>query len=387
MKKIVFLTFHNWETKRQGGFHKFAESACQRGYETIFFSFARPYYSYFKKDERLNKRVLKELSKGKKYRVGSTELLNITFPTLALPGPLRRFVPKKLDLWLQTKSFKSFRKFAHKHFSDTDFFVFESNESILLFDVIKKQFPNSKLIYRPSDPLLANPQHILSRHEMLVLKNADWNFLVNQEGFELYKKQIRGFDKQLNYSLLSNGVDIKAYCQKYPVPEALKNKKTALYVGARDPEWILIIEASKILKDWTFIVICPEIPPTAFNEHVAKTNNVIFIPGIESNQVPAWITNCNIVIIPNPIGRYKTKPWGITAKYYQAMAAQKPIIAFHDNPELRKLGIKCTYDYTSFVEECKSAVDLGPIVYKIDLEKKDWSLILLKFFEKIESIL
>ena len=59
-----------------------------------------------------------------------------------------------------------------------------------------------------------------------------------------------------------------------PVPEALKNKKTALYGGARDPEWILIIEASKILKDWTFIVICPEIPPTAFNEHVARNNFV-----------------------------------------------------------------------------------------------------------------
>jgi hypothetical protein len=25
--RIVFLTFHNWETKRQGGFHKFAETS------------------------------------------------------------------------------------------------------------------------------------------------------------------------------------------------------------------------------------------------------------------------------------------------------------------------------------------------------------------------
>lgn len=30
MKKIVFLTFHNWESNRQGGFHKLAEYCCKQ---------------------------------------------------------------------------------------------------------------------------------------------------------------------------------------------------------------------------------------------------------------------------------------------------------------------------------------------------------------------
>jgi hypothetical protein len=41
MPKIVFLTYHNWESKRQGGFHKLAEGACERRFETVFFSFPK----------------------------------------------------------------------------------------------------------------------------------------------------------------------------------------------------------------------------------------------------------------------------------------------------------------------------------------------------------
>lgn len=34
--KITFVTFHNWKTKRQGGFHKFAERCSLEGHEVVF---------------------------------------------------------------------------------------------------------------------------------------------------------------------------------------------------------------------------------------------------------------------------------------------------------------------------------------------------------------
>lgn len=49
MNKITFITYHNWETKRHGGFHAFAEYTCRLGIETMFFSFSRPYYIRWKK--------------------------------------------------------------------------------------------------------------------------------------------------------------------------------------------------------------------------------------------------------------------------------------------------------------------------------------------------
>ena len=64
MKKIVFITTHNWDTKRQGGFHKFAEEALKHSIEVVFFSFPRPYYSYFQHQELYNKKTIKQLQKG-----------------------------------------------------------------------------------------------------------------------------------------------------------------------------------------------------------------------------------------------------------------------------------------------------------------------------------
>ena len=64
MHKITFITTHNWDTKRQGGFHKFAEATAQAGIDTVFFSFPRPYYGLLMKREQLNPKVIKLLKKG-----------------------------------------------------------------------------------------------------------------------------------------------------------------------------------------------------------------------------------------------------------------------------------------------------------------------------------
>ena len=58
IKKITFLTGHSWHTNRQGGFHQFAKAACDAGIETVFFSFPRPYYNYFTKQELYNRKSI-----------------------------------------------------------------------------------------------------------------------------------------------------------------------------------------------------------------------------------------------------------------------------------------------------------------------------------------
>ena len=63
MKKITFLTGHNWKSNRLGGFHKFAEEALKHSIEVVFFSFPRPYYSYFQHQELYNKKTIKHVSR------------------------------------------------------------------------------------------------------------------------------------------------------------------------------------------------------------------------------------------------------------------------------------------------------------------------------------
>src|SRR5690606_19781558 len=155
-KKIVFFTYHNWKTKRQGGFHKFAEIFLKKAYHVFFFSSPRPLYSFFKNDERLNRKSLIDLNKGITFEKFNGLLENITIPTLDLPSIIKNRVNAKLDFYFMNFSLKNKSKYFLERFSDVHVFVFESCLGILYYPLIKKLFPSAKIFYRPSDPLIAN---------------------------------------------------------------------------------------------------------------------------------------------------------------------------------------------------------------------------------------
>ncbi|MBR4600364.1 MAG: hypothetical protein IKO39_09995, partial [Treponema sp.] len=105
IKKITFLTGHNWKSNRLGGFHKFAEAACNAGIEVVFFSFPRPYYSYFMHQELFNKKSIQELEKGITYEVGKSRLHNVTLATLKLPNSANKILSDGMMNALERFSF------------------------------------------------------------------------------------------------------------------------------------------------------------------------------------------------------------------------------------------------------------------------------------------
>lgn len=347
--KITFVTFHNWETKRIGGFHKLAAAASKAGHEVVFFSFDRPYFIYFKHEERLNRDVLKTLSQGKEYIIddNSNKILNCTWPTLRIPNPIHRYTPLCINSWLQRHSLTPFSKFQEKYLKGTDVFVFESCNGIEIFDLIKKHNPKSILVYRPSDPIMVDGCDAYEiKQETKILQSTDINFIVNNAGLELYKSRIPNFEESVNYMILPNGVDTSMFKIKYPVPLPLNKPNTFLYVGARIIEWNLIKKTAESRPDYNFIIVCPENPPVDF---LNSAPNIQYIPGIKPKDVPAWVCNADVIIVPNPKGWYKIKPWGITAKYYQAMEANRPIVAYEDTDELKDYGVFVSHDYDNFI--------------------------------------
>lgn len=382
MKKIVFITTHNWDTKRQGGFHKFAEATARQGFETVFFSFPRPYYGLFMHREQLNKNIIKMLIKGKFYNVeeSSNQLLNVTFPTFRLPDSAGKIFSSKFMNWCLSHSFTSFKYFSKKFLSGTDCFVFESCEGVYFIDKLKKLFPSAKMIYRPSDPMVyASIPERVKKMEQNILYKADVSLIVNSEGVKAYRKSIPDFDSKVKYEILSNGIDIESYKKNYEIPELLKKENTILYVGAWEVEWNLLYKAAQVNPDFNYIVICPNYPSTAVLDECKKYSNLHYIPGIKPSEVPAWITNCSVVMVPYVTDFYKDRPLGITAKYYQAMAAGKPIVAYCDTPKLKDAGVPVTYSYDDFISEVQKAVTKKECVYAFDLEGREWDNICKKF--------
>lgn len=387
MHKITYITSHHWDTKRQGGFHKFAEYTASQGIETVFFSFPRPYYGYFMNREQLNKPLLKMLNKGKIYEVeNGKSLLNITYSTLRLPDGITRFFPDCMANWFLTHAFRSFKKFAKKYLSDTDCFVFESCEGVALLPKIKKLFPEATIVYRPSDPMVyASVPDRVKKIEEKMLKNCDLALIVNNEGLETYRKNISDFDSTVKYEVLSNGVDISSYEKTYDCPEILQKPNTILYVGAWEVEWKLMFESAEKLSDCNFVIVCPNYPDGEILEKLKQYKNLFYVPGISPKEVPAWITNCSVVMVPYVTDFYKDRPLGITAKYYQAMAAKKPIVAYCDTPKLKEAGVPVTYTFEDFITEVKKAVEKKECEYEFDLSNRKWENITAKFLELIEK--
>ena len=386
--KIVFITSHNWDTRRQGGFHKLAEAACRAGLETVFFSFPRPYYGLLLKREQLNAEVIKKLSAGARYELEEgKEILNVTFPTFRIPDAAGKVVPACVMNFLLRHSLGTFRSFAKKFLAGAGCFVFESCEGIAFVDKIRKRFPDARIIYRPSDPLVyaSVPERTRELEKNMLLK-TDRALLVNNEGLEAYRRIIPEFDQKVSYTILPNGVDLAPYMRRYPEPEAIKGKKSVVYVGAWGVEWPLLYKAAEELPKLHFFVVCPNYPEKSVLSKVEKIPNLTYVPGIKSTEVPAWITNCTAVMVPYVTDFYKDRPLGITAKYYQAMAAHKPIVAYSDTEKLADVGVSVTYTYEDFIAEIGRAAAEKYRSYEFDLTGRDWEVIGKKFLAEVGDI-
>ena len=90
-------------------------------------------------------------------------------------------------------------------------------------------------------------------------------------------------------------------------------------------------------------------------------------------------------MVPYVTDFYKDRPLGITAKYYQAMAAKKPIVAYCDTPKLKCAGVSVTYTFEDFISEVKKAVEKKECSYEFDLSNRKWENITAKFLELIED--
>ena len=90
-------------------------------------------------------------------------------------------------------------------------------------------------------------------------------------------------------------------------------------------------------------------------------------------------------MVPYVTDFYKNRPLGITAKYYQAMAAKKPIVAYCDTPKLSDAGAVVTYAYDDFIGAVKEAAKLDSKEYSFDLSNRRWESVTQKFLELVEN--
>lgn len=385
--KIVYITYHNWETKRHGGFHQFADYSCRHGIDTVFFSFSRPYYIYFKHEERENKEVLKKLSRGVEYSLDAEhKLVNITWPTFAIPGGIRERFSERFNIRMMTRSLTSFGKFSEKWLDGADCFVFESCDAVCLVDLIKKRYPNALIVYRPSDPMLdRRKESYLIYGEKIMLEKSDLVICVNERGRRFYLESYPHINASV-YRVIDNGVSLGDFVKKYPRPNEMPQGQNAVFVGASPIDWDSVIFAASKLPGVNFILISPADQPQKSLQDIQLYKNIYYIPGIPPKEVASWMTNADIIIqpIPEKTGRYKKKTLSITAQNYKAMAAGKYLVSYMGPQSFADYGIISTYSHDDFANSI--AEYIGKTAhYDLNLEEKNWDFICAMFFKEIQN--
>lgn len=383
MKKIVFISGHDYIAKRQGGFHVFAEK-LSNFYDLTFFTYPR---SFFIKIRRNSPIEYNNISYRGDRDIRCGKVRNVSRLFWIPPVSLLRYLPQFVVEWFYRLSFPSFAEFCDKYFDGVDFFMLESDSSVILFNYLKKKYPDAKFLYRPSDPMLMSSNlNFFHKYEKDYIRRCDFIFPVNQDGVDLYKEKINDFPDD-RYEIVSNGIEIEAYGKKYPRPlEYGDLKNIASYIGARPAEWDLIVYSAAKLPEVNFFIICPENPTEKFKAALLKFDNIHYIQGISPSQVPQFVTNADMIIVPNPTCMYKSFPWGVTAKYYQAMYSKKPIVSYHDNEKVEQLGIPVAFTYDEFAEMVNENIKKGETSYNIDLVSKDWNKLAQKIITIIESL-
>lgn len=267
MKKVVFLSWHYYNSKRKAGFHFLAKSLNERGFQVVFISSVISSFSFLRRERVIyEKDFNKNIFKPRVFN-GVKSIINFSLlrPPLSTSSILLEFL---------AKIFFRLNKASINELRTADYIVFESTQAILFFDKIKSINANAKCIYRVSDDMEAmKGLKTTIEYERKVLEKFD---LVSVPTKIMYDKFLKLSPN--NVKLQFHGINKILYNQSKVSPYTEKINHVFIGNAYLDEKFIEI--ASSIYKDHFFHII------GAFTPSIKK-NNVIYYGHMRfENTVP-----------------------------------------------------------------------------------------------------
>ena len=373
-QNALLITFHNWESQRLAGFHFIAKSFLNNGYDVGFCSYKRPLISaVFNRSNIHNIKSWFRLFKGKKYKEAGNSLFNFCGLDLTLPNRLSKILFKwEFNKYIQNFSDYLIVKKCLKLYPNPKFIVIESGTAIYSYKFVRKFYPQATIIYRPSDPCVGgkNGDQFLDL-EKLIFAGADKVLLVNKESENLYKKY--SFDiSRPNLEILPNAIDVESFKKNYKIPDILKKAPTITYLGGHPPNLELIFKTADKIKSANFLIICPERINKPELNKISKISNLDYIEGVLPTEVPKYIKNSTIIMIPYK-EEYKNKPLGMHGKIIQAIACKKPIVCKNIDESLKKFGVLIAQTDEDFISILRDLINKKVVYVEYEYKLRDWA--------------
>lgn len=277
LKHVTFLSGHYFQSKRKAGFHWLAEAFLSLGYHVTFVTCPISWLSWLKKDHRFDYPVLEE--KGNVVNVKENLESYLFFTTVhpincrnkilnMISGPLFSLYGREIPPKMQELIVRS------------DLIIFESNQSLLLFETINRINESARKIYRVSDDVRKLRFHPIVPHtETQIIQNFD---LVSLPSKSIYPR----FSNLKNVKIHNHGIQKGSFEKTTPNPY-LSNTINLVFVGSSHFDFKFLEIASSLFPDYLFHVIGP-IPEKVRKRNVRFYGEMAFqetIPLIKYAQI------------------------------------------------------------------------------------------------------
>jgi 2-beta-glucuronyltransferase len=160
MKRVVLVSWHYFESKRQAGFHWLADAWWRAGWEVVFFTAALSRLSRLRRDPRL---AYLPGDPPNRLRWVRPRLASFVWFTAWHPANLRLGLLNRLSRPL-------FRRYGSLDLGEVeplvasaDLVVLESSPGLLLFERFRRLAPKARFVYRVSDDL-----RLLKNHPVVI---------------------------------------------------------------------------------------------------------------------------------------------------------------------------------------------------------------------------
>ncbi len=324
-KKAVFVSAIDFESPIQIGDHQLARQFAAHGWKVAFLSRpVTPFHFLSKEKEATSRRFANHRVGGIFHKIDSGEIWS--YVPLALITP--QHLPVLRNNWI----------YHHWQYS------LIPNVTILLKN---KGFAEVDLLFI-RDPLQSYIlQQIKATQSFFRLSDNDAGFetfnrfyadlekeTVQKVDRVLYSaRELEGYVQKLNpkqADYLPNGVNFHHFAFSHSsCPDLYKNLKRPIVVYAGSIDfWFdtdLVLRLAKELKEFSFILIGPN---QKADPRLRNQKNIILTGGVTYTDLPAYLTNANVGLIPFNVASYPTLVNSISPiKLYEYLACGLPVVS------------------------------------------------------------
>lgn len=358
------ITYHVKNCQRIGGFHYFIKYLEKLSYDVDWVTCTVSLSWIFRKNDRDNLGNFIDLWKGITFEENNVTVRHFSAPVF-IPAKIAKIFGMKLGYHY----WPSWRKLRKRMKSKYDVILVEGVGCQYAAE-IKKDYPDAKIIYRPSD-ILETFSEVKDAQilEARMIETADVTLCVDENQLKYYLKFV---DKKEKLDILRNPLSTKEdilFLKNIKPHESLK--KSLVYVGTSFLDIELIEYAALKNQDADFIIIGP------FNKK--SHDNVKYLGTLNKEQYVSYLEQANVGINPLAINN-NIMPYGYTRKIISYMTYLLPVVTTNSANYLNVDGFFVAKNKDEFSDYIKET-----LAYSIDERlslKKGYMRVMEEFLEE-----